>query len=321
MNELHPWLVEFSKLGVRGLNTLKLIKTFEQGDNATFWNAYLANIPTAEQLKDYEAHKSGTMKLQPFCENAMNDMAASFYTKLTGKQPTMYRGVGSYANLSTNLDRLMLDNDTTTYYTSATSQGTGDWIGVDLLDVYSVNDIDIHQGRNSVDDGDYFDNAVLEVSADGKTWTTLSEPLVKVYNIKWNGTPVDARYVRLRKLESDKRSWASVRTFKVNTPTLNNLGFVLTGADAEAALAAFDRNPTTAYKATADIKFERAAGVNAYTFLFGNDINAQLVEYDKKGKVVATTPLTDAFAKVALNDKTVSVALTGSATVYEIIPE
>ncbi len=321
MAELHPWLEEFSKLGNRGLKTLDLIKTFEQGDNEKFWNAYLSNLLTDEEQKAYEAHKSGTMKLQPFCENAMSDMVASFYTKLTGKQPAMYRGVGSFANLATNLDRLMLDNDTTTYYTSATSQSTGDWIGLDLRDVYPVSSIDIRQGRNSIDDVDYFDNTVLEVSADGKTWTTLTEPLVKVYDISWNGNAIDARYVRIRKLESEKRSWASVRTFKVNAPTLGNLGFSLTGSDAQGALAAFDRNPTTAYKATESIKFDRVAGVNAYTFLLGKDANAQLVEYDKKGKVIATTPLNSAFAKVSLNAKTVSVALNGTATVYEIIPE
>jgi hyaluronoglucosaminidase len=321
MAELHPWLEEFSKLGNRGLRTLDLIKTFEQGDNEKFWSAYLDNTMTEEQQKAYEAHKSGTMKLQPFYENAMNDMIKSFYTKLTGKQPAIYRGIGSFANLATNLDRLMLDNDTTTYYTSATSQTTGAWIGLDLLDVYPVSSINIRQGRNSVDDVDYFDNTVLEASADGKTWTQLTEPLVKVYDINWNGTPLDARFVRIRKLESEKRSWASVRTFNVNAPSLDNLGFALTADDVQGALAAFDRNPTTAYKSANAMKFDRKSDVKAYTFLLGKDAKAELVEYDKKGKVVATTPINSTFAKVTLNDKTTAVALNGTATVYEVIPE
>jgi hyaluronoglucosaminidase len=321
LNELHPWLEQFSKLGNRGLRTLDLIKTYESGDNGKFWSSYVANIPTDEENAAYEAHKSGTMKLKPFIDNAMGDMVAAFYTKLTGKQPAIYRGIGSFRNLATNLDKLMLDNDTTTYYTSATSQKTGDWIGLDLRDVYNVKDIDIRQGRNSVDDVDYFDNTVLEVSADGKNWTVLTEPLVKVYDIKWTGEGVDARYVRIRKLESEKRSWASVRTFKVNSPSLDNLGFKLESSDAQGALAAFDRNPTTAFRTTDTVKFDRAAGVKAYTFLLGNDSKAELVEYDKKGKVVATTPIATAFAKVSLSDKTVSVALNGTATVYEVISE
>lgn len=321
LNELHPWLEQFSKLGERGLRTLDLIKVYESGDQGKFWSGYVANIMSDEDKAAYEAHKSGTMKLQPFYENAMADMVTSFYTKLTGKQPTIYRGIGSFRNLATNLDKLMLDNDTTTYYTSATSQKTGDWIGLDLRDVYKVSEIDIRQGRNSVDDVDYFDNTILEVSADGKTWTALTEPLVKTYDIKWNGEGIDARYVRIRKLESEKRSWASVRTFKVNAPSLANLGFSLTASDSQAALAAFDRNPTTAFRSTDAIKFSRAAGVKAYTFLLGNDTKAEFVEYDKKGNVLATTPINSAFAKVTLNDKTTSVAVNGTATVYEIISE
>jgi hyaluronoglucosaminidase len=303
------------------LRTLDLIKTYESGDDAKFWNAYVANIMSDEEKAAYEAHKSGTMKLQPFYENAMADMVTTFYTKLTGKQPAIYRGIGSFRNLSTNLDKLMLDNDTTTYYTSATSQKTGDWIGLDLRDTYKVSEIDIRQGRNSIDDVDYFDNTVLEASADGKTWTQLTEPLEKTYDIKWSGNGIDARYVRIRKLESEKRSWASVRTFKVNPPRVENLGFKLTCSDEQGALAAFDRNPTTAFHSTETIKFDRAKGVNAYTLLLGNDSAAELVEYDAKGNVLATTPISSAYAKVSLNAKTASVALNGTATIYELISE
>jgi hypothetical protein len=102
---------------------------------------------------------------------------------------------------------------------------------------------------------------------------------------------------------------------------LANLGFSLTASDSQAALAAFDRNPTTAFRSTDAIKFSRAAGVKAYTFLLGNDTKAEFVEYDKKGNVLATTPIDSAFAKVTLNDKTTSVAVNGTATVYEVISE
>ena len=62
----------------------------------------------------------------------------------------------------------MLDNDTTTYYTSANSQKEGDWIGVDLGMVRPVDEVIVHQGRNSVDDVDYFDHVILESSVDAK---------------------------------------------------------------------------------------------------------------------------------------------------------
>ena len=37
--------------------------------------------------ENYEAHKSGTMKLQPFYENVMDDMAYGFLTRLSGETP------------------------------------------------------------------------------------------------------------------------------------------------------------------------------------------------------------------------------------------
>ena len=64
----------------------------------------------------------------------------------------------------------MLDRDTTTYYTSGMAQKAGDWIGVDLRTIRDVSEISILQGRNSVDDVDYFDHAILEYSEDGKIW-------------------------------------------------------------------------------------------------------------------------------------------------------
>lgn len=52
---------------------------------------------TPEDRRSYEAHKSGTLKLQPFYENAMDDMAHEYLKKLSGKVPTDYRGIGSSA--------------------------------------------------------------------------------------------------------------------------------------------------------------------------------------------------------------------------------
>ncbi len=117
--EISPWLTQFTALGNRGLRTLDLIKTFEKGDNAEFWNAYVNNIMTSEEKADYDAHKIGTMKLHPFYERAMDDMILAFFENMTGRKPLTMKGIGSYPNLRTTLSKLMLDGDTTTYYTSA----------------------------------------------------------------------------------------------------------------------------------------------------------------------------------------------------------
>ncbi|MGL5272630.1 MAG: beta-N-acetylglucosaminidase domain-containing protein, partial [Phocaeicola sp.] len=73
--ELEPWLVEFEKLGKRGKKALELIQLSKSDDDAKFWNGYTANIMSEEDRKAYNSHKSGTMKLQPFYENTMDDLA------------------------------------------------------------------------------------------------------------------------------------------------------------------------------------------------------------------------------------------------------
>lgn len=77
----------------------------------------------------------------------------------------------------------MLDNDSTTYYTSATSQDNKSWIGVDLCSTTEITEVSILQGRNSVDDVDYFDNAIVEYSEDGENWTALTDTLRRQYVI------------------------------------------------------------------------------------------------------------------------------------------
>lgn len=185
LQELRPWLVEFGKLGTRGKHAIELGQIFRSGkSDADFWSKYIQNLMSKEDRKNYEAHKSGTLKLQPFYENAMDDMSHEFLKKLLGTTPKDYKGIGSFGNSGTILTKLMLDNDTTTFYTSGIGQKDGDWIGVDLRDVRDVTEVSILQGRNSVDDVDYFDHAILECSADGKTWTPLIGELTKQYVIK-----------------------------------------------------------------------------------------------------------------------------------------
>ena len=238
--ELRPWLVEFGKLGERGRRALELIKIREAGDDATFWAGYVANRMTAEDRAAYNAHKSGTLRLQPFYENAMDDLVRGFYRSLTGDEPMACRGIGSFRTASSTQSKLMFDNDDKTFYTSGNAQKTGDWIGADLGTVRDVREVVILQGRNSTDDVDYFDHAVVECSETGREWTVLCDDLEKQYEIRWTGEPVKARYVRLRKLPSEKRNWAAVRTFAVNPVKTETLGFALE-ADAPAdALRAFD---------------------------------------------------------------------------------
>lgn len=319
LGELRPWLKEFGKLGQRGLRTLDLIKTYEQGNDSAFWTAYVDNLMSKADRDAYQAHKSGTMKLQPFYDNTMDDMLRAYFTKLTGTIPMMPKGVGSFANLSTTLNKLMLDNDTTTYYTSAYSQASGDWIGVDLGDIRSIDDICIRQGRNSINDVDYFELTALQSSVDGKSWTTLADSLKQTYIVTWSGEPIKARYVRLLRRDTPKQSWASVRTFNVNPPSHKRIGLNITAADSIGVLLAFDCNPASFFVLNGDMAFDRKDEAKTITLLSGTNTGLTVKQYDAKGNELSTTALNTPYATLQLLPATKRISMNGSATIYELI--
>lgn len=324
LQELRPWLVEFGKLGTRGKHAIELGQIFRSGkSDADFWSKYIHNLMSKEDRKNYEAHKSGTLKLQPFYENAMDDMSHEFLKKLLGTTPKDYKGIGSFGNSGTILTKLMLDNDTTTFYTSGIGQKDGDWIGVDLRDVRDVTEVSILQGRNSVDDVDYFDHAILECSADGKTWTPLIGELTKQYVINWKGDAIKARYVRLKRLDSERKNYASVRSFDVNPLHAENLGFKLEAENPQQAVYAFDQNLATSYQVAQSISFEVPQGVKAYTLLM-NELSSPLKikQFDKKGNLLSETTVSSPYFKLELtNDKVTKVSLEGKAEIFEVIAD
>lgn len=323
LNELRPWLTEFGKLGTRGKQAIELARIYRSGqDDALFWTKYVQNIMTPEDRKNYEAHKSGTLKLQPFYEHAMDDMAHGYLKKLSGKVPTDYKGIGSFSSAHTVQTKLMFDNDSTTFYTSGIAQKPNDWIGVDLRDVRDVTEISILQGRNSKDDVDYFDHAVVECSADGQNWKALTGELNQQYIIHWQGTPEKARYARLKRLDSKRTNYASVRSFDVNPLRPDNLGFTLEADTLSKAVYAFDNNLATSYQSTKAIAFGVNKDVKAYTLLM-NQLSAPIkcVQLDKKCKVLSETMIETPYARIELTDKNVcQIRLEGKAEIFEIVP-
>lgn len=320
LNELRPWLVEFGKLGTRGKKAMELIAISKSGNDADFWNAYVQNLMSEEQRKNYNDHKSGTMKLQPFYENAMDDMAFNFYTKLTGEKPLAYRSIGSFPTLNTIQGKLMFDNDSTTHYTSGDQQRTDNWIGADLRDVRDVREIAILQGRNSVDDVDYFDHTILEYSVDGKNWTALSDSLEKQYIINWNGEPIKAKYIRIRKLPSEKKSWAAVRSFDVNPVKIEDLNFKVEAKDMDKVRFAFDKNPGTYYISNGAFSFELPAGTKECIMLtkpVNGGVTIQQLGAD--GKTISESKFDTPYVKFSIANGAKKVAIDGDTEVFEVI--
>lgn len=216
LEELRPWLVEFKKLGVRCLKAIEALELYRAGEYEAFWGVYVDNLMTEEDIEAFDAHRVGTMKLHPFYERMMDALAAAYYEQLTGKKSSTLAAAGSYNSLAAPQAKYMFDNDDTTYYHSGQGQRTDDFVAADMGIVREVREVRIIQGRNSVDDVDYFDHVIVEYSADGQTWHALTEPLVGVYDIEWQGEPFMARYVGIRKLESEKRNWLAIRAFEIN---------------------------------------------------------------------------------------------------------
>lgn len=325
LKELRPWLSEFGKLGTRGKNAIEIARIYRSGaDNSAFWNKYIQNMMTADEQKAYEAHKSGTMKLQPFYENMMDDMAYGFLQKLTGETPMDYKGIGSFKTAATTQVKLMLDGNDQSYYTSGTAQKAGDWLGVDLGCLRDVREVSILQGRNSVDDVDFFDHAILECSEDGKQWKPLIDDMQNQYVIEWKGKPVKARYVRLRRLDSKRTNWAAIRSFDVNPARVDNLGFKLEADSVQQALSAFDQRLSTSYHNHGTLIFEVPQGTHSYTWLLGklpSNGNVTLRQLKTDGSVLSETDVHSSFLQLELAKDAAKIELTGDVEIFEIIKQ
>lgn len=323
MAELRPWLTEFGKLGQRGMATIDLIDTYRAGNDSLFWAQYVANRFTPEQRADWEAHKSGTMKLQPFIDDATTDMLIGFYTRLSGKVPMFFRGTGSYPNLPTTLANLMFDGNPDTYWTSARSQNDGDWVGVDLGDLRMVDSVYVQQGRNSVDDVDFFDHVVIQASPDRRVWTELTAPQKNAYELSWSGKPVEARYVRLLRLPSDRKNWTSVREFKINPPSAGRLGFEILAGNLDNALLGFDANPSSAASLDkSPVSFGIKEGTGRLVMLTDASDAApvELVFTRPTGGEIATLRLTTPYASVNVPAGAAYALVSGDGTnLYEVI--
>lgn len=323
MKELKPWLTEFGKLGKRGVEAIGLIEQYRAGNDSIFWTGYVDALMTPEERKAYDAHKSGTLKLQPFIENALEDMVIGFYGQVAGNTPAIHIPIGSYPNLATRQSRLMTDRDTTNHYTSAEAQKDGDWIGLDLGTLRKVNNIRVMQGRNSTADTDYFDNVVLQASADGHTWTDLTSPLKETYDIIWkDDNGIDARYVRIKRLDSKRTSWTTVREFFVNPVTADNLPYSATASAVDIMLNAFDNNPDTYSTLAGDTwNITPESGANSILVLSKTIDNPVTVDQiDAKGNIVSSDTITTPWRKINLANGTTKVNFSSAgADICEIV--
>ena len=313
LNELQPWIVELGKLGTRCRKALEMLDKYMQSPEDKkfegFWEAYVDNLMSFEAIEMYDAHRVGTMKLKPFYERVMDGLVSRYYEYLTGEKSSTLKACGTYNSLLAPQNKYMFDNDIETYYHSGEGQRTDHFVGADMGVVREVREIRIIQGRNSVDDVDYFDHCILEYSKDGKEWIALTEPMQGVYEIEWKGEPFEARYVGIRKLESQKRNWLAIREFAINPVTKQEYGI--------------DGNPFTALDVEKGGKavFEVKDGATRATLLLGSLVDAgkmscRLLADD--GSVVGVVKITSPVLEVDCSGAR-RVEVTGVSKVFEAI--
>lgn len=305
--ELRPWLVEFAKLGTRCLKAIECYELYAAGDYDGFWQLYADNLMSEEEIAMYDAHRVGTMKLKPFYERLMDDMAAAYYESLTGVKASTLAPVGTYRSLGAPQAKYMFDNDPETYYHSGEGQRTDHFVGADMGVVREVREVRIIQGRNSVDDVDYFDHTILEYSADGEIWVALTEPLEGVYEIEWRGEPFMARYVGIRKLESKKRNWLAIRSFDINPVTKEEYGV--------------DSNPFTFLATEGEAQFALKPSTIRVTLLMGDVADdARCTLYNAEGEVVNSIEVDASILHIDTAGAAM-LKLTGVAAIFECVEQ
>ncbi|MBO7189910.1 MAG: beta-N-acetylglucosaminidase domain-containing protein [Alistipes sp.] len=311
LEELRPWLVEFGKLGTRCRKALEMLDKYmnnpEESKFEGFWESYVGNLMSEADIEAYDAHRVGTMKLKPFYERVMDGLASRYYEYLTGEISSTLTAVGNYISLRAPQAKYMFDNDLETYYHSGQAQRTDDFVAADMGVVREVRELRIIQGRNSVDDVDYFDNVIVEYSKDGEEWIALTEPMEGVYDILWKGEPFSARYVGIRKLESKKRNWLAIREFAINPVEECDYGW--------------DANPFTAFSATNGVDIAVCEGATSLRLLLGV-LPVEGIAYewlDTNGNTLSNGTITHPEQSVEVVKGSTTLRLKGAVTLYEVV--
>lgn len=325
VGEIDPWLTQAEALGDRLLAALDLTELSADASMQERWDAIAKAIATPEEEAAFDAHTLGTLRLVPFHKAVIDAASSDFYRSVAGRDPAVKRVGGTYPSLRTDIAKAMLDGDTTTYYHSGYAQRPGDRIAIDLGVITPVHTVYLLQGRKT-GDVDYYDAFVFEASADGQNWTLLTpEPIVKTYEYTWTGEPVDARYFRMRRDDSSKRTnWTAVKELQINPATPEDLGLSSTNVFnllSPEWLRALDNNPTTGVALDGTIRYAIPEGFSTLTILSDkNGAEIEAVWFDADGNNVGGSDIYgDRFIRLDIPAKATSLLISGKAMLQELI--
>lgn len=252
--ELDPWLDQAGPLAERVCTAMDLSRLLaSKPEPAALWAAYTGALMDTAARSAYEAHTLGSLRLQPYYERVMTAVADSLYAALTGSPASRLVYAGSYRNLSTPESRKISDLDDATFYHSNQGQRNGDRVAVDLGSRRPVGEIRLLQGRYE-GDTDAYDSFVIECSDDALAWTALTDTVTGKYEYTWTAeSPVETRYVRLRRLDGKNTHWLALRTFEISPERPSDIIWWPKDVDEPSLRNVIDSDPKTWYDLDGDM--------------------------------------------------------------------
>lgn len=282
LDEVAPWLVQSEKLALRGTSAMDMISQLNGGDILAAWGSYLGASMSNKELKEYNAHKVGGLKLQPFIDTTRALYADKIYENLSGEKLSKSHLSQGDATIFTNIDQvkaaevLRVDNKISIHPPQEviSVEGGGGYIGIDLGVVTGIAEISTQLGT--------IKSPAIEYSQDGASWSS--------------DKPLSARFVRYINGGSEAVDFR-LRRFEVNIDP--------SGGDVSAML---DKDLNTGFTlgasgATVEIP---SLSVEAILFSDGDD-------------VVVNGRAIKAFERVAIAEGSTQLIFSGSGVVREVI--
>nr|WP_277398278.1 beta-N-acetylglucosaminidase domain-containing protein [Neobacillus citreus] len=206
LEQTEPWLHKLELYGQAGQIAVNMLMAQKENNGSLAWQQRQA---LEKAFEETEAIPQVVAKevMAPFLIKAleMNDKWLGIIK--TRSTTTM----GTYRDYS---KEKMIDHNPNTYYWSNRAVKVGDYVGIDLGGVFTVNNVQLLMGAKPTSK-DYIRQGVLEYSTDGKNWSTIVTGDNKL-EIQVSDLNVKARYIRYR-ATADQTQWVQVREFQVTS--------------------------------------------------------------------------------------------------------
>jgi hyaluronoglucosaminidase len=249
------WLDATVLWGAAMRQSLAVLTAVADGNDAAAWSARQqadSSIAQAKAIRDVRSpHNSTYPRIGERVIDAFVAEINRIHDQSLGIQPRHRTATSTLTAYGDQLPARMIDGDLDTWYWSDSAPKAGDEIAVDLGDLRAIGDIAVLMGKAG-SPNDFIHSGALEWSADGTTWTELTQSTTaEIRTTAPAGTK--ARYVRYRALAPNPGFWLVVREFSVQVTDGSERTLTATGTPPPAPGSSFpkaaDGDVATSYDA------------------------------------------------------------------------